>query len=79
MIDVHLNGAPARLEPASTVADVVADLTGRSIGSDGRAADGSGLGLAVAVNATIVRRGSWTETVLQDGDRIEVLTAVQGG
>ena len=74
MIDVHLNGAPARLEPASTVADVVADLTGRSI-----APDGSGLGLAVAVNAAIVRRGSWAETVLHAGDEIEVLTAVQGG
>ncbi|MFY9713547.1 MAG: sulfur carrier protein ThiS [Microbacterium sp.] len=79
MIDVHLNGAPARLDPASTVTDVVADLTGRSIGSDGRASDGTGLGLAVAVNASIVRRGSWAETVLRAGDEIEVLTAVQGG
>ncbi|WP_407358573.1 sulfur carrier protein ThiS [Microbacterium sp. LTA6] len=79
MIDVRLNGAPARIAPDATVADVVTDLTGRAIGADGRAADGESLGLAVAVNAAIVRRGSWTTTVLSTGDEIEVLTAVQGG
>ncbi len=36
-------------------------------------------GVAVAVNDEVVRRGSWTSTVLNDGDRVEVLTAVQGG
>lgn len=36
-------------------------------------------GIAVALNSEVVPRGSWDETVLSDGDRIDVLTAVQGG
>ncbi|MES9506118.1 sulfur carrier protein ThiS [Streptomyces sp. NPDC000609] len=36
-------------------------------------------GVAAAVNETVVPRGRWSATVLADGDRVEVLTAVQGG
>ncbi|MFI8516537.1 sulfur carrier protein ThiS [Streptomyces sp. NPDC085481] len=36
-------------------------------------------GVAAAVNETVVPRGQWSATVLCDGDRVEVLTAVQGG
>jgi sulfur carrier protein len=36
-------------------------------------------GIAVAVNNEVVPRGSWASTVLSDGDRIDVVTAVQGG
>ncbi|WP_428986131.1 sulfur carrier protein ThiS [Streptomyces pyxinae] len=36
-------------------------------------------GVAAAVNETVVPRGQWAGTRLGEGDRIEVLTAVQGG
>ncbi|GAA3911615.1 sulfur carrier protein ThiS [Streptomyces gulbargensis] len=36
-------------------------------------------GVAAAVNETVVPRGAWAATLLGDGDRVEVLTAVQGG
>ncbi|MCZ7413798.1 MULTISPECIES: sulfur carrier protein ThiS [unclassified Streptomyces] len=36
-------------------------------------------GVAAAVNETVVPRGRWAATRLADGDRVEVLTAVQGG
>ncbi|QNE77899.1 sulfur carrier protein ThiS [Streptomyces finlayi] len=36
-------------------------------------------GVAAAVNETVVPRGQWSATALSDGDRVEVLTAVQGG
>ncbi|KOX26425.1 MULTISPECIES: sulfur carrier protein ThiS [unclassified Streptomyces] len=36
-------------------------------------------GVAAAVNETVVPRGEWASTLLGDGDRVEVLTAVQGG
>lgn len=36
-------------------------------------------GIAVAVNGHVVRRASWQSTRLAAGDRLEVLTAVQGG
>ena len=79
MIDVQLNGAPARLDMGVRVTDVVADLTGRALRPDGTAADGAPLGIAVAVNAAVVPRSRWAEAELQPGDRIEILTAVQGG
>ena len=36
-------------------------------------------GVAAAVNETVVPRSQWATTLLADGDRVEVLTAVQGG
>ncbi|WP_065849316.1 sulfur carrier protein ThiS, partial [Streptomyces mutomycini] len=36
-------------------------------------------GVAAAVNETVVPRGRWSATALAGGDRVEVLTAVQGG
>ncbi|MFF5531090.1 sulfur carrier protein ThiS [Streptomyces cinerochromogenes] len=36
-------------------------------------------GVAAAVNETVVPRAEWAATTLADGDRVEVLTAVQGG
>lgn len=36
-------------------------------------------GIAVAVNDRVVRRADWEHTVLNDGDRVEVITAFQGG
>jgi len=36
-------------------------------------------GVAAALNETVVPRTQWSATALSDGDRVEVLTAVQGG
>lgn len=36
-------------------------------------------GIAVALNDAVVRRGEWTGTELEEGDRVEVITAMQGG
>ncbi|MEU6509850.1 MULTISPECIES: sulfur carrier protein ThiS [unclassified Streptomyces] len=36
-------------------------------------------GVAAAVNETVVPRAQWAATPLAEGDRVEVLTAVQGG
>ncbi|MFE3069728.1 sulfur carrier protein ThiS [Streptomyces sp. NPDC059247] len=36
-------------------------------------------GVAAALNETVVPRGQWATTPLGEGDRVEVLTAVQGG
>ncbi|MFJ4904828.1 sulfur carrier protein ThiS [Streptomyces sp. NPDC093249] len=36
-------------------------------------------GVAAALNETVVPRGQWAMTPLGEGDRVEVLTAVQGG
>lgn len=36
-------------------------------------------GVAAAVNETVVPRAQWPLTSLSEGDRVEILTAVQGG
>ncbi|WP_329141790.1 sulfur carrier protein ThiS [Streptomyces sp. NBC_00670] len=36
-------------------------------------------GVAAALNETVVPRAQWPATALSEGDRVEVLTAVQGG
>ncbi|WP_258044299.1 sulfur carrier protein ThiS [Streptomyces sp. SM11] len=66
-VSVSVNGE-ARAVPAGTALDaLVATLTpARS-------------GVAAAVNESVVPRGRWATTTLAEGDRVEVLTAVQGG
>jgi sulfur carrier protein len=36
-------------------------------------------GVAVALNGAVVPRSAWSSTLVANGDRIEVLTAAQGG
>ena len=36
-------------------------------------------GVAVAINGEVVRRSEWTNTKIEDGSAIEIVTAVAGG
>ena len=36
-------------------------------------------GIAVALDGEVVRRGQWSEVMVQKGSTVEILTAVQGG
>lgn len=36
-------------------------------------------GVAVAVNGEVVRRATWPEVILADGDQVEIVKATQGG
>ena len=64
---VILNGTPHDLDDGASVATCVAYLTTATTG------------IAAAVNGEVVRRPSWSQTPLNDGDLVEVITAVQGG
>ncbi|HEY3605329.1 MAG TPA: sulfur carrier protein ThiS [Sporichthyaceae bacterium] len=66
---VIVNGEEREVEPGATVADVVADVAGSP---DAR-------GVAAALNGAVVPRGRWSVVQLGQDDRVEVLTAVQGG
>ena len=66
-VTVTVNGEQRELPAGRTLDDVVADLTAAPSG------------VAAAVNEAVVPRGRWSRAVLADGDRVEVLTAVQGG
>ena len=67
MMTVTVNDEPRELAAGATVADLVATL---------------GLGprrIAVEVNRAIVTRATYAETVLSDGDTIEIIHFVGGG
>lgn len=38
-----------------------------------------GVRIAIEVNGRVVRRGDWTETTLNDEDRVEIVHFVGGG
>ena len=64
---VHVNGAAREIPAGSALADLVALVTSAQSG------------IAVALNGEVVPRGSWPDTRLADGDRVDVVTAMQGG
>ena len=68
-MEITLNGSPRELPEDSTVAELVALLGGRA---DGR-------GVAVAIETEVVPRSAWEATRLSEGERVEILVAVQGG
>ncbi|MGW2249793.1 sulfur carrier protein ThiS [Kitasatospora sp. NPDC001660] len=69
MTDIALtvNGEPRAVPAATTLAEVVTTLSKANTG------------VAAALNEAVVPRSSWSDTQLSAGDRIEILTAVQGG
>ncbi|MFJ5874267.1 sulfur carrier protein ThiS [Streptomyces sp. NPDC093088] len=66
-VTVFVNGEARELSGPVSLDALVATLTAARSG------------VAAALNETVVPRGEWASTPLGDGDRVEVLTAVQGG
>jgi sulfur carrier protein len=44
-----------------------------------KAVDAAQRGIAVAINGEVVPRAAWAATVLRPGDRVEIVSARQGG
>ena len=66
---VVLNGDPRDLGEGATVREAV---TASGAPREGR-------GVAVALDGEVVPRRSWDDVPLREGQRIEVVRAVQGG
>ncbi|MEZ0066763.1 sulfur carrier protein [Streptacidiphilus sp. MAP12-20] len=66
-VRLTVNGEPRSFPTGTTLAEVVAQLSTAPSG------------VAAAVNEAVVPRSAWTGTTLADADRVEILTAVQGG
>ncbi|MEV0409513.1 sulfur carrier protein ThiS [Streptomyces sp. NPDC050448] len=64
---ISVNGEPREVAAGTTLDAVVAALTAAPSG------------VAAALNETVVPRGQWPLTPVGEGDRVEILTAVQGG
>jgi sulfur carrier protein len=67
-MNVLLNGEPAQVADGATVSEVLGPL-----GVAPRR------GVAVAVAGEVVPRGEWERRVLGEGERVEVVQAIQGG
>jgi sulfur carrier protein len=68
-VKVLLNGSETELAAGATVEAALEELD----------LPAAGRGVAVAVDAEVVPRGEWGEHELQEGARVEVLHAIQGG
>ena len=68
-MNLVVNGQPMNASERTTVRDVLIRL--------GR--DPGGRGIAVSVNSEVVPRKEWDHRLLTADDRVEVLSAVQGG
>lgn len=77
--EITVNGESVSVTSGGTLTGLVAEVTHREIDAVGQAVDGKRLGVAVARNQEIVARSKWSGTVLESGDQIEIVTAVQGG
>ncbi|MFJ9866357.1 sulfur carrier protein ThiS [Streptomyces sp. NPDC101165] len=66
-VTISVNGARHEVAPGTALDALVKTLTVAPSG------------VAAAVNETVVPRAQWPTTALAEGDRVEVLTAVQGG
>lgn len=66
---IELNGERIELSSGTSVAEVV----------ERAGAGGERRGVAVAVDGEVVPRSAWDHTLLSDGQKIEVVGAIQGG
>jgi sulfur carrier protein len=66
-MNISVNGERREIAPGTALDTLVQTLVTASSG------------VAAAVNETVVPRTRWAATALAEGDRVEVLTAVQGG
>lgn len=66
---IIVNGEPVDTVDRPTIRDL---LVGCEI-------DPETAGIAVAVDAEVVRRGDWPTRTLDEGARVEIVRAVQGG
>jgi sulfur carrier protein len=66
---IELNGERVELAAGAHVADAIARVR----------ADAPARGVAVAVDGEVVPRGAWEQTPLREGQKVEVVGAIQGG
>ena len=66
-----VNGEARHTEAADLAALFASEAEATGIG-DAR-------GVAMAVNGRVVRRRDWETTAIREGDRVEIVRAMQGG
>ncbi|MCE2431849.1 MAG: sulfur carrier protein ThiS [Candidatus Latescibacteria bacterium] len=68
-MQLTVNGQKQSVDDASTLLDLLIEM---NIGTEQK-------GIAVALNTEVVARAMWADTRLCNGDRVDIIHAVQGG
>ena len=66
-LSIQVNGERRSLADRSTLTDLIQELSLTPAR------------IAVELNGAVIRRNHWTETVLSEGDRVEIVHFVGGG
>jgi sulfur carrier protein len=66
---IELNGRPTEVPSGARVGDAISQAGG----------DPQRRGVAVAIDGAVVPRSEWERTELREGQRVEVVGAIQGG
>lgn len=67
LLTIHLNGEPRTFEHGISVSQLILGL---NLASER---------IAVEVNRQVLRKQVWPDTILQNGDRVEIVHFVGGG
>lgn len=67
MLEITLNGSPRNVDTSVSIATLVEELSMPE------------RRLAVELNGIVVRKADWPKTILNAGDRIEIVHFVGGG
>ncbi|HEY3562402.1 MAG TPA: sulfur carrier protein ThiS [Kribbella sp.] len=67
MESVWVNGTAVDVPAGRSVAELISEYSDRSTG------------IAVAVNQNVLTRDEWARTSIKAGDRVEIVSATQGG
>ena len=68
-MQLTVNGQKQSVDDASTLLDLLIEM---NIGTEQK-------GIAVALNTEVIARAMWADTRLCNGDRVDIIHAVQGG
>lgn len=68
-MQLTVNGQEQSVDGASTLLDLLIEMNFNA----------EQKGIAVAVNAEVIARAMWADTRLYNGDRVDIIHAVQGG
>ena len=66
-MQVYINGEPKELADNASLAEVISHL------------DFPVTRIAVELNRSVIRRANWETTIVQEGDRLEIVHFVGGG
>ena len=67
MIQVTINGEPKQLQKNTTISEMLTQL------------DYQNEWLGVAINTTFISKTEHAQTIIKEGDNIDILSPIQGG